>query len=339
VTIRRYGNFAGAWCRSGLGLLCAVREGHPQEQHRGTLHYGDAWRQPHGCVARPRTPAMSDMPSSSKPPKARPHYHSLVVCSLTERVDCQQGRSSNRSSIRRLDHNLLQSCSFCWEALVSEDNAYYRGSNASFTLFEAPGRPAWRPPQLGALGALTAHWSLPQATPALVSLPTGTGKTAIAIAAAHLAGCQRVLVVVPSTELRHQMATAFRSEEVLIRLGALARKREPIVVEASRRLARWEDLEAVDVVVALPQSISPIHYQDNPPPPNLFDLVIVDEAHHAPAPTWRAILDHFSSARAVLLTATPRRRDGQRLPGNHIYHYPLRQALDEGIFKRVDARM
>jgi len=27
------------------------------------------------------------------------------------------------------------------------------------------------------------------------------------------------------------------------------------------------------------------------------------------------------------------------LPGNHIYHYPLRQALDEGIFKRVDARI
>lgn len=49
------------------------------------------------------------------------------------------------------------------------------------TLYESPTRPQWRNPQRGALGALMAHWSLPRGAPALVSLPTGSGKSAVAL--------------------------------------------------------------------------------------------------------------------------------------------------------------
>lgn len=217
--------------------------------------------------------------------------------------------------------------------------AYYSQGRSRFLLLGPLDKPAWRPPQLGALGALLAHWSTPHAAPALISMPTGTGKTAVGIAAAYLAASRRVLVVVPSTELRRQIAAAFRGEDALIRVGALSGGGDPLVMEVSGRIEQWEALEAADVVVALPNSISPVHYDDNPPPTSLFDLIVVDEAHHAPAPTWRAILDHFGEARAVLLTATPRRRDGRSVPGDHVYHYPLRQALDEGIFKPVESRL
>jgi superfamily II DNA or RNA helicase len=50
-------------------------------------------------------------------------------------------------------------------------------------------------------------------------------------------------------------------------------------------------------------------------------------------------LDHFDNARAVLLTATPRRTDGQRLRGEPVYHYPLRQALEERIFKPIEPQL
>lgn len=43
------------------------------------------------------------------------------------------------------------------------------------------------------------------------------------------------------------------------------------------------------------------------------DLVIVDEAHHARARTWQAILDAYPSARIIGLTATPCRGDGRGL--------------------------
>jgi hypothetical protein len=169
----------------------------------------------------------------------------------------------------------------------------------------------------------------------VIAVPTGAGKTAIALAAPYLLQARRVLVVVPSRDLRQQISEEFRSERVLLDVGALTSTKHPTVMELTGRVAGWKDVVAADVVVALPNSISPTHYPDDPPPPDLFDLIVIDEAHHTPAPTWNAILDHFRAARSVLLTATPQRRDGKRVPGQIIYHFPLRQALDEGFYKPV----
>jgi superfamily II DNA or RNA helicase len=204
-----------------------------------------------------------------------------------------------------------------------------------FTFYESPSRPQWRSPQRGALGALMAHWSLPRGAPALVSLPTGSGKSAVALAAPFLASAKRVLVVVPSKDLRRQLAGAFSDLALLHRIDAVDYGGAPRVHELVHRIQDWRGIEQYEVVVAAPGTISPVHYPESPPPADLFDLVVIDEAHHSPAPTWRAILEHFTAAKALLLTATPRRLDGQRLPGEHIYHYPLRQALEERIFKPI----
>ena len=72
----------------------------------------------------------------------------------------------------------------------------------------------------------------------------------------------------------------------------------------SGRANDWSELEPADVVIALPNSISLSHYDESKQPPrDLFDVIIVDEANHAPAETWRAVLDHFTDARSLLLTA------------------------------------
>lgn len=215
---------------------------------------------------------------------------------------------------------------------------YFSRTDTGFLLFSGPARPAWRSPQLGALGAVAAHWSLGSNQPVLVSMPTGSGKTAVAVGAAFMAGAGRVLVVVPSTELRSQLAAVFQSQDVLRRIGALPANNAtgPDVRELTGLAASWSELLAHDVVVALPNSISPAKYsEENQPPADLFDLVIIDEAHHAPAPTWRAVIEAFPKAKALLLTATPRRSDNQQLPGEHAFHYPLRRALSEGIFQPV----
>lgn len=226
-----------------------------------------------------------------------------------------------------------------WMAMTDDESGHYYRNREAFRLFTAPGLPSWRRPQIGALGTLIGHWSLPGETPALISIPTGIGKTAIGVAAPYLRPTRRVLVVVPSTELRRQMAEAFQKEDVLFRIGAIAGDVHPSVIEVTGRVNDWNELMKADVVVALPNSISPEHYVDNPPPPDLFDLLVVDEAHHAPARTWRSLIEYYSAAQSVLLTATPRRRDGQHLPGEHIYHYPLRQAVLEGIFKPITPRL
>jgi DNA repair protein RadD len=44
-----------------------------------------------------------------------------------------------------------------------------------------------------------------------------------------------------------------------------------------------------------------------------FDLLIVDEAHHATAPTYRRIFEHYPNARVLGVTATPCRGNGKGL--------------------------
>lgn len=212
---------------------------------------------------------------------------------------------------------------------------YFSSDEREFALFRSPSAPSWRRPQSAALGAVLAQWSLGGEAP-LVAVPTGVGKTAIALASPYLAGADRVLVVVPTTELRRQSADQFATQQVLKSIGALADDASPpSVVEVQGRVIDWDALRAADVVIGIPSSISPVHFEDDGPAPDFFDLVIIDEAHHAPAKTWNAILEFFSTGRSLLLTATPHRRDGKRLPGKLVYYYPLRQALDEGLYQPV----
>lgn len=196
----------------------------------------------------------------------------------------------------------------------------------------------WRNPQRGALGALVAHWSLPQSAPALVCLPTGVGKSAVALAAPFICEANRVLVVVPGKELRTQLTGQFETLRDLRKLGAVAPGiGSPVVQALVGKQSGWEGLDNTKVCVALPEAISPAGYkEETKPPPDLFDLVILDEAHHTPARTWLAILDHFHFARRLLLTATPIRRDKKKVPGRLVFNYPVRQALEDKVYKPVE---
>ena len=72
------------------------------------------------------------------------------------------------------------------------------------------------------------------------------------------------------------------------------------------------------------------------PPPDLFDLVMVDEAHHAPAVSYASLLDAFPSARKAFFTATPFRRDKRIVPGKLVYSYPLKAAIEDGTYGKVE---
>src|SRR6185437_7936681 len=71
-----------------------------------------------------------------------------------------------------------------------------------------PGKEGLRPPQLGALHAIGAHWSLDH-QPATIVMPTGTGKTETMLAVLAAFGRSPALVVVPWDALRAQTAQKF----------------------------------------------------------------------------------------------------------------------------------
>jgi type I restriction enzyme R subunit len=72
-------------------------------------------------------------------------------------------------------------------------------------------------------------------------------------------------------------------------------------------------------------------------PPDYFDLVVVDECHRGSArdeSDWHAILEHFSPAVQVGMTATPKRDanvDTYRYFGDPIYTYTLAQGIADGF--------
>lgn len=94
-------------------------------------------------------------------------------------------------------------------------------------------------------------------------------------------------------------------------------------------------LRHFDVVVATPNGVNPFLEPIPPPPVDLFDLLLIDEAHHAPADTWSRLMDAFPTASKALFTATPYRRDYKEIKGTFVYSYPLRQAYEDKIFGRV----
>jgi type I restriction enzyme R subunit len=71
--------------------------------------------------------------------------------------------------------------------------------------------------------------------------------------------------------------------------------------------------------------------------PDFFDLIIIDECHRGSAAedsAWREILDYFSGATQIGLTATPKETkevSNIHYFGEPIYTYSLKQGIDDGF--------
>lgn len=88
------------------------------------------------------------------------------------------------------------------------------------------------------------------------------------------------------------------------------------------------------------QLVSPDETKPNPFTefkPSFFDLIVVDECHRGSAKDdsqWKAILNYFSSATQIGMTATPKAVDGANnldYFGTPVYTYSLKQGIDDGF--------
>ena len=217
---------------------------------------------------------------------------------------------------------------------------YFQAHSSKMNLWAVSGgNPALRNCQLGAYWGVWSHFTASD-RPALVSLPTGSGKTALLMTLAFGLKARRVLVVTPATILRDQVHDEFSKLSVLKRIEVVPKSLplpKTFANETQRGTAvKWKELEAADVVVATPKTTSPGEPGVCAPPSDLFDLVFIDEAHHTPAPTWSALVRAFPTARMVFLTATPFRRDRRRIRAELVYHYSIGKALADGIYRPVE---
>ena len=129
----------------------------------------------------------------------------------------------------------------------------------------------------------------------LFCLPTGGGKTVVFCFVAENAvkKGKRVAILVHRQELVAQSVDALQALGLQVGVIAPGHKEDRSksvqvcsVQSLTRRLDRWGDA---------------------------FDLIVIDEAHHAVSSSWRRILDAYPDAHRLGVTATPERLDGKGL--------------------------
>jgi superfamily II DNA or RNA helicase len=225
--------------------------------------------------------------------------------------------------------------------------------------------------QAEALLSLHNHFQRPGAARiALVCLPTGTGKSTVAVMAPYLINSTRTLVLNPSPTISEQLIDAFKGNNrwhinpddqkavppVLVERGIVARENfrtdlfKPMCHFPTTRedtLAAIVQHEYHAVVVNFARAagrgddgeLELIEF-----PSDAFDLVIVDEAHHYPAAVWRRIVEHFAE-RVVFLTATKHHREGYILgqaigrPDDEnppVYELTVPAAIERGIIRQIE---
>ena len=72
-------------------------------------------------------------------------------------------------------------------------------------------------------------------------------------------------------------------------------------------------------------------------PPDFFDLIIIDECHRSIYGSWQKVLNYFSSAKMIGLTATPASETLAFFNNNRIVNYTLEKSIADGV--NVDYRV
>ncbi|NCC39470.1 MAG: helicase, partial [Gammaproteobacteria bacterium] len=189
--------------------------------------------------------------------------------------------------------------------------------------WDEPERPPPTPNavQLEALAALEAT-RVAGYQRGLVVMATGLGKTFLAAFDSERAAAERLLFVAHREEILLQAESSFQS------------------VLPGRRVGRYsgdrKDAD-VDLLFASVQTLGQTRHLERFAPDH-FDYVIVDEFHHAAAPTYRRLLGHFQPRFLLGLTATPERTDQSDIlslcDDNLVYSRNLFEGVTLGLLCR-----
>ena len=183
-----------------------------------------------------------------------------------------------------------------------------------------------RPYQQEAVEAVEEQWNSGVRTTLLV-LPTGCGKTIVfcSIAKDVVRKGGKVLILAHRGELLDQAADKLKKATGL---GCAIEKADQschgswfrVVVGSVQTLMREKRLNQFSE--------------------NYFDTIIVDEAHHAISDSYQTVLQHFSGANVLGVTATPDRGDMRDLGTffeSKAYEYTLPQAIRSGYLCPIKA--
>lgn len=183
-----------------------------------------------------------------------------------------------------------------------------------------------RPYQEEARQAVESEWKKGNSRTLLV-LPTGCGKTIVfaKITEDCVRSGARVLILAHRGELLDQAADKIKKTTGL-----------QCAVEKAEEscLSSWYRVTVGSVQTLMREK------RLNQFDPGYFDTIIIDEAHHCISDSYQRILNHFSGANVLGVTATPDRGDMRNLGQvfeSLAYEYTLPKAIKEGYLSPIKA--
>lgn len=232
-----------------------------------------------------------------------------------------------------------------WRMTFAEENDW-RNRFAAIPFEDKSG--AWQPRYYQDLAIQAALESIAAGRDrVLLTLATGTGKTAIAFQIAwklfqarwnlsrEPSRRPRILFLADRNILANQAFNAFSAfpDDALVRIDPdVIRKKGEVPKNGSLFFTIFQTfMTGQDRETGLP---SP-NFGDYPP--DFFDFIIIDECHRGGAKdesTWRRILEYFSPAVQLGLTATPLRKqnaDTYAYFGEPVYTYALKDGINDGF--------
>ncbi len=154
----------------------------------------------------------------------------------------------------------------------------------------------------------------------LVVLPTGAGKTVLF---AQLPIMRKDSL--PMLVLAHRSELLIQAKDKI----EIINKDLSVGIEQAENKAGYSDVVIASVPTLGRESSSRIEQY----PKDYFKTIVVDEAHHAAAPSYRRILDYFKPDLLLGVTATPQRSDSVRLIDvfqEIVYYKSIQDLIKEG---------
>lgn len=205
-------------------------------------------------------------------------------------------------------------------------NAAKAAPNPAITV-PKPAAITLRPYQAESIAAIEGEWKQGHRRTLLV-LPTGCGKTIVfcKLTENRVRAGERVLILAHRGELLQQAA-----DKLLKATGlrCAVEKAEESCLDSWYRVT-------VGSVQSLMREKRLSQF-----PPDYFGTIVIDEAHHVLSDGYQRVLEHFSSAQVLGVTATPDRGDMRNLGSvfeSLAYEYTLPRAIREGYLSPIKAQ-
>ena len=204
---------------------------------------------------------------------------------------------------------------------------------------------------------------------AVVVMPTGTGKSGVICCLPYMIGGAiedgkisksdidfakgAILIITPGLDILHQIHNDLDRGKFLENRGLLtAKDLEKNVIYTVYKVVRGcrvSTLHGGEANIILSNAQKWRKEKDRTPiyqdlRDDIFSMIIVDEAHHLPAPQWKDIVEKFQRhAKIVFFTATPNRTNGKEITTDNAistrgYAYELTriEAIQDNLIRDVE---